>query len=119
MQHHRAAVAVVAPLRRNQWVLFVVSFFVLIGHVAGALHDHHAPVCIAIICRRRGACFDPTIWDYLTFFGSIGVFFVHVSAVHPLHADDLDVARCVGCCRARTATRRGDETEIRRLESTD
>ena len=61
--------------RRNQAVLFSVSVIILIGMwlerfmiICSSLSRDYLPSSWGI--------FEPTIWDYLTFFGSIGVFFV-------------------------------------------
>ncbi len=77
-------------MRRNQVVLFIVSFLVLIGMwlerymiILTSLHRDFLP--------SSWGMFQPTIWDYLTYVGSIGVFLVAVPAVHPAAADDLDV----------------------------
>ena len=43
-------------------------------HVAGALRHHRRSACTATSCRRRGACTTPTIWDWATFLGTIGLF---------------------------------------------
>jgi Ni/Fe-hydrogenase subunit HybB-like protein len=62
-------------MRRNQTMLFIVSLFVLIGMwlerfmiICSSLSRDYLPSSWGI--------FEPTIWDYLTFFSSIGVFFV-------------------------------------------
>ena len=34
-----------------------------------------SPACTAISCRRPGACTTPTVWDWATFLGTIGLFF--------------------------------------------
>jgi Ni/Fe-hydrogenase subunit HybB-like protein len=62
-------------VRRSQMMLFVVSLLVLIGMWFERF---------LIICNSLGrdylpsswGMFKPTIWDYLTFFGSIGMFFM-------------------------------------------
>jgi Ni/Fe-hydrogenase subunit HybB-like protein len=61
--------------RRNQVTLFVVSLFVLVGMwferymiICSSLHRDYLP--------SSWGMFKPTVWDYLTFFGSIGLFFV-------------------------------------------
>lgn len=63
------------PMRRNQIVLMLVSVDVLIGMwlerymiILTSLHRDYLP--------SSWGMFLPTIWDFLTFFGSIGVFFV-------------------------------------------
>ena len=33
----------------------------------------------------------PTRWDFATYVGTIGFFFLPVPAVHPRHANDLDL----------------------------
>ena len=33
-----------------------------------------SPACTATSCRRRGACTQPTFWDWSTFVGTIGLF---------------------------------------------
>jgi molybdopterin-containing oxidoreductase family membrane subunit len=60
-------------LRRNQLILFVVSLAVLVGMwferyviILTSLHRDYLP--------SSWGMFKPTIWDYLTYFGSIGVF---------------------------------------------
>ena len=76
LQHGRAAIAVDhAAMRRSQVVLFIVSLLVLVGMwlerymiISSSLHRDYLP--------SSWGMFQPTIWDYLTFFGSIGVFFV-------------------------------------------
>jgi molybdopterin-containing oxidoreductase family membrane subunit len=62
-------------IRRNQWALFVISFFVLVGMwlerfmiIVTSLHRDFLP--------SSWGMFKPTVWDYITFFGSIGLFFV-------------------------------------------
>jgi molybdopterin-containing oxidoreductase family membrane subunit len=62
-------------MRRNQAVLFVVSVVVLIGMwlerfliITSTLSRDFLPSSWGI--------FKPTLWDYLTFFGSIGLFLV-------------------------------------------
>src|SRR5207253_9066220 len=62
-------------LRRNQAVLFVVSLLVLVGMwferymiILTSLHRDFLP--------SSWGMFKPTIWDLLTFFGSIGLFLV-------------------------------------------
>jgi molybdopterin-containing oxidoreductase family membrane subunit len=61
-------------LRRNQAVLLLVSYVVLLGMwlerymiITTSLHRDFLP--------SSWGMFSPTIWDYLTFFGSIGLFF--------------------------------------------
>ncbi len=61
--------------RKNQVTLFLVSLLVLVGMwlerymiICNSLHRDFLP--------SSWGMFRPTIWDYLTFFGSIGVFFV-------------------------------------------
>jgi molybdopterin-containing oxidoreductase family membrane subunit len=65
----------VASLRRSQVCLFVVSCIVLVGMwlerymiICTSLHRDFLP--------SSWGMFYPTIWDYLTFFGSIGLFLV-------------------------------------------
>ena len=77
-------------LRRSETVLLVVSLLVLVGMwmeryviIITSLHRDYLP--------SSWGMFKPTIWDYLTYFGSFGMFFVLVSVVCPLPADDLDV----------------------------
>lgn len=60
-------------LRRNQAVLAVVSLLVLLGMwlerymiILTSLHRDYLP--------SSWGMFKPTIWDYLTYFGSIGLF---------------------------------------------
>ena len=60
-------------LRRNQAVLFTVSLLVLVGMwferymiICTSLHRDYLP--------SSWGLFRPTIWDLLTFFGSIGLF---------------------------------------------
>ncbi len=62
-------------VRRSQAWLFVVSLFVLLGMwlerymiICNSLHRDFLP--------SSWGMFRPTMWDYLTFFGTIGVFFV-------------------------------------------
>jgi molybdopterin-containing oxidoreductase family membrane subunit len=62
-------------VRRSQLMLFFVSLVVLVGMwlerfmiICSSLSRDYLPSSWGI--------FRPTIWDYLTFFGSIGVFFV-------------------------------------------
>ena len=60
--------------------------------------------------------FKPTIWDYLTFFGTIGLFFVAVPAVHPLPADDLDLGDArpaAGDARPRGGTMKPRTADLR------
>ena len=59
--HRRAALFVICDHRQRR-------------HVARALrHRRHQPAA-ATSCRRRGACTAPTIWDWATFVGTIGLF---------------------------------------------
>jgi Ni/Fe-hydrogenase subunit HybB-like protein len=62
-------------MRRNQVVLFIVSFLVLVGMwferymiILTSLHRDFLP--------SSWGMFKPTVWDYCTFFGSIGLFMV-------------------------------------------
>jgi Ni/Fe-hydrogenase subunit HybB-like protein len=61
-------------LRRNQVVLFLVSVVVLIG-----MWFERYMIILTSLGRdflpSSWGMFHPTLWDYLTFFGSIGVFF--------------------------------------------
>jgi Ni/Fe-hydrogenase subunit HybB-like protein len=61
-------------LRRNQAVLLIVSFFVLVGMwlerymiITTSLHRDFLP--------SSWGFFRPTVWDYAMFFGSIGLFY--------------------------------------------
>ena len=61
--------------RRSQVTLFIVSLFVLVGMwferymiICTSLHRDYLP--------SSWGMFKPTIWDYLTFLGTIGLFFV-------------------------------------------
>jgi molybdopterin-containing oxidoreductase family membrane subunit len=63
----------IPALRRNQFTLFVVSLAILVGMwleryviITTSLHRDYLP--------SSWGMFRPTIYDYLTFFGSIGVF---------------------------------------------
>jgi Ni/Fe-hydrogenase subunit HybB-like protein len=63
----------VRSLRRNQAVLFTVSLMVLVGMwferymiICTSLHRDYLP--------SSWGMFRPTLWDLLTFFGSIGLF---------------------------------------------
>ncbi|HEY4310282.1 MAG TPA: NrfD/PsrC family molybdoenzyme membrane anchor subunit [Pirellulales bacterium] len=63
----------IPPLRRNQFVLCLVSLGVLIGMwleryviITTTLHRDYLP--------SSWGMFQPTIYDFLTFFGSIGLF---------------------------------------------
>jgi Ni/Fe-hydrogenase subunit HybB-like protein len=65
----------IEAVRRSQVSLFIVSLFVLVGMwferymiICNSLHRDYLP--------SSWGMFKPTIWDYLTFFGTIGVFFV-------------------------------------------
>jgi molybdopterin-containing oxidoreductase family membrane subunit len=62
-------------VRRSQLALFVISLVVLVGMwlerymiITTSLHRDFLP--------SSWGMFQPTIWDYLTFLGSIGLFFV-------------------------------------------
>ena len=62
-------------VRRSPVVLFIVSLLVLVGMwlerymiIITSLHRDYLP--------SSWGMFQPTIWDYLTFFGSIGFFLV-------------------------------------------
>jgi molybdopterin-containing oxidoreductase family membrane subunit len=62
-------------VRRHQGLLLLVSFLVLLGMwlerfliIVNSLHRDYLP--------SSWGMFKPTIWDYLTFFGSIGLFIV-------------------------------------------
>ncbi len=63
----------IAPLRRKPWVLFVVSLIVLNGMwferfmiITSSLSRDYLP--------SSWGMFLPTLWDFLTYFGSMGVF---------------------------------------------
>ncbi|HEX3997867.1 MAG TPA: NrfD/PsrC family molybdoenzyme membrane anchor subunit [Pirellulales bacterium] len=63
----------IPKLRRNEWVLAIVSLFVLWGMwleryliIAQSLHHDYLP--------SSWGMFRPTVYDYLTYFGSIGLF---------------------------------------------
>ena len=43
-------------------------------HVARALRDHRRQPLTATSCRRPGACTTPTLFDWSTFIGTIGLF---------------------------------------------
>ena len=65
----------VKPAAPQPGVLLIVSFIVLIGMwlerymiITTSLHRDYLP--------SSWGMFQPTIWDYLTYFGSIGLFFV-------------------------------------------
>ncbi|HZZ78421.1 MAG TPA: NrfD/PsrC family molybdoenzyme membrane anchor subunit [Gemmataceae bacterium] len=61
-------------VRRNQPMLFGVSFLVLIG----MWFERYMIICSSLsrdYLPSSWGIFQPTIWDFLTFFGSIGVFF--------------------------------------------
>jgi len=65
----------IAPLRRRPWVLFVVSLVVLNGMwferfmiITTSLSRDYLP--------SSWGMFLPTVWDYLTYFGSMGGFIV-------------------------------------------
>ncbi len=65
----------IRPLRRNEPVLMIVSVFILLGMwlerymiITTSLHRDYLP--------SSWGMFQPTIYDYLTFFGSMGVFMV-------------------------------------------
>lgn len=62
-------------LRRNETVLVIVSVLVLIGMwlerymiILQSLHRDYLP--------SQWGMFKPTVWDYLTYFGSMGLFLV-------------------------------------------
>ena len=62
-------------MRRSQTALLIVSFFVLVGMwlerymiITTSLHRDFLPSSWGI--------FRPTVWDYLFFFGTIGLFYV-------------------------------------------
>src|SRR5262249_7902515 len=62
-------------LRRSPATLFMVSLFVLVGMWL----ERYMIICSSLsrdYLPSSWGIFKPTIWDYLTFFGSIGVFFV-------------------------------------------
>ncbi len=86
----------IPALRRNQLALFVVSLLVLVGMwlerymiITTSLHRDYLP--------SSWGMFRPTIFDYLTFFGSIGYFSYGVFVVCAIAADDFDgrIARAV------------------------
>jgi molybdopterin-containing oxidoreductase family membrane subunit len=61
-------------VRRNQGALLAVAFFVLVGMwleryliICNSLHRDFLP--------SSWGMFQPTLWDYLMFFGTIGLFF--------------------------------------------
>jgi molybdopterin-containing oxidoreductase family membrane subunit len=62
-------------MRRNEWVLVIVSLLVLVGMwlerymiILTSLHRDFLP--------SSWGMFKPTLWDYLTYFGSMGLFIV-------------------------------------------
>ncbi len=60
-------------VRRSPLGLFVVSLFVLVG----MWFERYLIICSSLsrdFLPSSWGMFKPTIWDYLTFFGSIGVF---------------------------------------------
>jgi Ni/Fe-hydrogenase subunit HybB-like protein len=62
-------------VRRSPAMLFVVALFVLLGMWL----ERYMIICSSLsrdYLPSSWGIFEPTIWDYLTFFGSIGVFFV-------------------------------------------
>ncbi len=77
-------------LRRHAGVLFFVSVIVLIGMwlerymiILTSLHRDYLP--------SSWGMFQPTVWDYLTFFGSIGLFGVLFLLFLRAAARDVDV----------------------------
>ncbi len=63
----------IKAVRRSQWALFVVSLLVLLGMwleryviITTTLHHDYLP--------SSWGLFSPTVYDFLTFFGSIGLF---------------------------------------------
>ena len=87
------------PLRRKESVLVIVSLLVLVGMwlerymiITTSLSRDYLP--------SSWGFFKPTIWDLLTYFGSVGVFLVAFLLVRPLSPDPVDVgdaglaARC-------------------------
>jgi Ni/Fe-hydrogenase subunit HybB-like protein len=62
-------------VRRSQLMLFVISLLVLIG----MWFERFLIICNSLArdyLPSSWGMFKPTIWDFLTFFGSIGMFFM-------------------------------------------
>jgi Ni/Fe-hydrogenase subunit HybB-like protein len=62
-------------MRRNQAVLFIVSVFVLLG----MWFERYMIICTSLhrdFLPSSWGMFQPTIWDFLTFFSSMGLFLV-------------------------------------------
>ena len=86
-------------------VMFVLSLVVNIGMwlerfviIVTSLHRDFLP--------SSWDMYYPTRWDFMTFFGTFGLFFTPVLPVHALPADDLDVRgahAAAGCQGARVA----------------
>jgi hypothetical protein len=65
----------VPSVRRSQVMLFLISLFVLVGMWL----ERYMIICSTLsrdYLPSSWGIFKPTIWDYLTFFGSIGMFLV-------------------------------------------
>ena len=76
-------------VRSNVPMLFVISIVVNIGMwleryviVVTSLHRDFVPAAWGM--------YHGTFWDYATFYGTIGLFFIAAVPVHPVPAGDLD-----------------------------
>ena len=94
----------IAPVRRNVPLLFVIAIVVNIGMwleryviVVTSLHRDFLP--------SSWGMYHGTFWDYATFFGTLGLFFVADVPVHPLPAGDLDLRDARAGARRRRNVR--------------
>ena len=60
-------------VRTSVPMLFVISLIVNVGMWLERFVII-VTACTATSCRRRGACTQPTFWDWSTFIGTIGLF---------------------------------------------
>ena len=76
LQRHRAAVALVrARPHATCALLFVISLVVNIGMWLERFVIVVTQPAPRLPARRPGACTTPTVWDWATFLGTIGLFF--------------------------------------------
>ena len=73
LQHHRAAVLWIKSVRTNPVLLFIMSMVVNVGMwlerfviIVTSLHRDFLP--------SSWGMYYPTLWDFMTFFGTIGLF---------------------------------------------
>jgi len=60
-------------VRQTVWLLWCIT--VVIKNIGMWLRRFVIVItsCIGITCRRPGACTNPTVWDWATYIGTIGI----------------------------------------------